>query len=201
MPTNEEINVIAAMHISPSVEDAHLRKPAADFRFFRDKTRLFNDFDPESILLEKNDAGEIVGILIYTHDEIAFRAFSGPKHWRFYSRTLKTLLLAYGFKPLKFLRVALSITGHNERSDVPPTDSFGKIWVLLVMKEHRRRGIAAKLLERCRAEAKHKGTKNLRVTVLKENTPAIKAYEKNGFKTIGSCMESSGDSYVMEKEI
>jgi ribosomal protein S18 acetylase RimI-like enzyme len=48
---------------------------------------------------------------------------------------------------------------------------------------------------------KKHGEKFLQVTVKTDNIPAIKVYEKNGFKNVGTCMESSGESYIMEISI
>lgn len=196
--TKKDLEIIASMHISSRIEDSGLKKPGSHYRFFYDKVKLFYEFDPESIILKKNDQGEINGILIYTYDETAFNSFSGPRHGRFYSRAMKTLLGVYGCRFGKFLAAAKSMLGKNTEPDVPQVDQFGKIWVLLVMEECRRQGVAAKLLEDCITAIKRKNVFNLRVTVKTDNEPAIKAYEKSGFKIIGTCMESSGASYVME---
>ena len=196
--TNKDLEIIASMHISSRIKDAGLKTPGNHYRFFYDKVKLFNEFDSESIILKKNDRGEIAGILIYTYDEAAFNDFSNPSHARFYYRLLKTLIGYYGYRFGKFFAAARSMLGKNTTSAVPQVEQFGKIWVLLVMEECRRQGIAVKLLEDCIAAMQQKGIPFLRVTVRTDNEPAIKAYQKSGFEIIGNCRESSGESYVMQ---
>ena len=199
--TRATLDAIASMHISPRIADANLRKPQTQFRFFRDKINLFYEFDNNSIILETNKNEEITGILIYTYNECEFNSFSGPRHLRFYRRAFKVLFGLYGCKLSKFCTAGLSMLGKNSDSDVPKTERYGKIWVLLVMEEHRRQGIAEKLLTQCIDEMKTRGESLLRVTVEKENRPAMNAYKKLGFEVIGSCKESSGDSYVMQLKL
>ena len=199
--TEKDLDIIASMHISPCIADAKLRKPQTQFRFFRDKVKLFYEFDKDSIILERNDDEKITGILIYTYNESEFNRFSGPKHLGFYIRTLKVLLGFYGCKLLKFFSAALSMLGKNNDPNVPTAERYGKIWVLIVMKEYRRQGIADKLLNQCIDTMKNRGEKLLRVTVAKNNAPALSAYKKLGFEIIGNCKESSGDSYVMQLEL
>lgn len=200
----KDLDIIAAMHISPTIHSTNLRTPHSQFRFFRDKVQLFYDFDPNSIILTKNDQNQITGILIYTYDEKKFNQFAGPRHLTFYVRILKTLLGFYGLQFRKFYNAAKSMLGKNvdNNSNTPIlTKKFGKIWVLLVMEEFRRKGIADKLLQQCIDAMKKHGEKFLQVTVKTDNIPAIKVYEKKGFKTVGTCMESSGESYIMEISI
>ena len=198
---NDELDIIASMHISPSINDTHLRVPGTAFRFFRDKVQLFYDFDENSIILAKTDAAQVCGILIYTYNEKEFSKFAGPSHLRFYSRAMKVLLGFYGCKFLKFFSAALSMLGKNNDANVPQVERYGKIWVLIVMKEYRRQGIADQLLQHCIDAMKKRREHLLRVTVAKENVPAINAYKKRGFNIIGTCRESSGDSYVMQLEL
>ncbi len=199
--TQEKLNRIASMHISSRIEDSELKKPCTHFRFFRDKIQLFYDFDQSSIILKKNDRGEIIGILIYTYNENEFNKFSGPGNLRFYIMAIKTLLGFYGLRFLKFFAAARSMLGKNNELDVPNIERYGKIWVLLVMEECRRQGIAASLLQECINAMKKRGEKLLRVTVSKNNQPAINAYKKSNFQIIGTCKESSGVSYVMQLKL
>jgi len=96
--SEKDIEAVALMHIDPSGSTAlEMARRSAAFRFFRDKIRLFLEFDQESVLLERdggaaeNDGG-IAGVLIYTRDERAFNRFAGPPSVRFISRALKTIL-------------------------------------------------------------------------------------------------------------
>ena len=186
------------MHINPSVKAAELRTPRCQFRFYRDKVRLFHRFDPGAVILETGSKGEIAGILIYTWDEQKFNSFAGPRHWRFYRRILKTLFGLYGWHFGKFIHAFRSMLGKNTKKELEPAQQYGKIWVLMVMAEHRRCGIADKLLQRAIWEMRQRHRRILRVTVSMDNEPAIAAYRKNGFEIVGNCRESCGDSYIMQ---
>ena len=199
--SEKDLETIASMHISACIKDSGLKKPGSQYRFFLDKVKLFHDFDYDSIILKKNEKNEIAGILIYTYNEKDFNKFTGPGSMRFYTRALKTLFGFYGCRFIKFFSAARSMLGRNTDPDVSTADRFGKIWVLLVMEESRRQGIAVELLKKCIDEMKKRGETLLRVTVKTDNDPAIKAYEKSNFKIIGKCIESSGPSYVMQLEI
>ncbi|MBN1865099.1 MAG: GNAT family N-acetyltransferase [Victivallales bacterium] len=198
--TEEDIKAIASLHISPRISDAGIKRPASLYRFYLDKIKLFHRFDRESIIVSRSDSGAIAGVLVYTYDEQKFNRFSGPSSPRFYLRALKAAIGLYGINFSKLFLAAKSMLGKNT-TDVPAqpdTQPFGKIWVLIIAEEVRRKGIAMTLLQKCSEAMKNRGGKILRVTVKTDNSPAIKAYEKSRFKIVGTCTESSGDSYVMQ---
>ncbi len=198
--TKEDIEAIASLHISPKISDAGIRKPASLYRFYLDKIKLFHRFDPESIIVSRTDTGSVAGVLIYTCDEHKFNRFSGPSGWHFYSRALKASLGLYGVNFKKLILAARSMIGKNSQDTTtqPENQPFAKIWVLIIAEESRRKGIASKLMQQCTQAIRKKGVKTLRVTVNTDNSTAIDAYKKTGFKTIGECTESCGKSYVME---
>ncbi|NOY74598.1 MAG: hypothetical protein GXP32_02260, partial [Kiritimatiellaeota bacterium] len=150
----KHIDSIALMHIQPILEpDSSLRSTAA-YRFFRDKIKLFLEFDPNSVILTCYNDDLISGVLVYTRDERAFNRFCAPTHWRFWERALKTLTGYYGFSFAKFAKAALSMLGSgggklNSNTDSLDDGVYGKIWVLIVAEEERGKGIAGKLLNQC----------------------------------------------------
>ena len=203
MLNDTEIKKIASMHISPRLQDVNLKKPLTMYHFFLDKVRLFYSFDPNSIIVEMRD-GNIAGVLIYTYDDYAFSKFAGLKHFPFYIRLFKTLFFYYGFDFKKFFLAAKSMLGKNTNSDYIPDEKqlrAGKIWVLLVLEEYRRQGISLKLLNECIKQMRDAGKNIINVTVKKDNEPAVNVYKKFGFKIVGTCTESSGDSFIMQYEI
>lgn len=54
-----------------------------------------------------------------------------------------------------------------------------------VQKDHRRRGIGRRLIERTIARAREKGLERIELDVFASNTPAIRLYEKMGFVVEG----------------
>lgn len=190
-----DIQNIASMHLTP--EDCGIRKI---FRkhFYYDKCLAFYSFEKKSTLVSVEENGDISGVLIYTYNEKLFQDFMGPKHFRFYFKAFKTLTFYYGFTFLKFFRVFLSLFKKHpihQRNE----NEFGKIWVLIVREQYRGQQIATKLLKASLRE-QQKTKLKLQVTVKKDNEPALKLYTKNHFKIIGECMESSGDSHIMEHQ-
>ena len=56
---------------------------------------------------------------------------------------------------------------------------------IAVLPQHRRRGIAAQLLEAYMEEARVRGAEQMLLEVRESNTPAIGLYERYGFKPYG----------------
>jgi ribosomal protein S18 acetylase RimI-like enzyme len=54
-----------------------------------------------------------------------------------------------------------------------------------VLDEHRRKGIARKLMRRCYAEARERGARAMNLLVRESNAPAIALYRKHGFALKG----------------
>lgn len=197
----DELEAVAVMHLPAASAVQPPLGAVGQLRFFRDKVRLFQEFDPHSAIVEKDEFNRICGVLVYTHDEPSFHGFAGPSHGRFYMRVLKTLCGYYGFDFPKYLAAARSMLGKGDLPDVPTADHYGKIWVLLVAEECRRQGVAERLIAECIRAMRERAATQLRVTVHVDNQPAIRAYEKCGFRKIGSCVESSGPSAVMQMEL
>ncbi len=200
--TRYDIEKLAAMHIDPSTEGMQRHRTGGKFRFFREKLRLFHDFDKSSIIVSRADDDNISACLIYTRDEREFNRFSGPRHFRFYINAIKTCFGFYGCDMKKILKSARSMLGVNrEEVKTEEEGTTAKIWALIVTHEYRRRGIGSRLLEECFRATAEKGADKLRITVHTENNPAVALYEKAGFTIIGKCMESTGESYVMEIDL
>lgn len=194
--SEKDIDAIAFLHKNP--EERELEKHL--YRFYRDKVKLFLEFDPQSVLIASVD-GKLAGFLIYTDDVASFTHFAGLAHLRFYVVLLKTILGYYGYDFKKYFLVFRSIFGKNKNivmhAQVEAVN-YGKIWALVVAPEFRRMGLAIKLINTCLSNFKAKGGSVMRITVRKNNVSAIKAYEKSGFRIIGECEESTGICHVME---
>lgn len=192
------LRLAAAMHVVPSSTSGEGGATGPRFRFSFDKLLLFQAFDPESILLAWDDADNLLGVLVYTRDERKFNRFSRSFRGGICQRAVKSAVGFYGFQFTKFIKAFRSMTGIAAASDeAKPSGPFGKIWVLIVAEEARGMGLATRLVKECVTRFKERESGELRVTVKTDNAPAIKVYEKCGFKRIGTCEESSGHSYVM----
>lgn len=193
--------MVAALHIVPRLDSGNAREPASKFRFYRDKVRLFLKFDPGSVILKKNDGDQIEGVLIFTRDEAEFNRFMGPSRLPFYIQLLKTICGFYGFDFRKFFLTARSAAGFAAKRLTDAGDQHGKtakIWALIVAEEARGKGVAGELIRKCIDRVSQDGAQCIELTVKKDNSQAIRAYEKAGFKIIGDCLESTGSSYIMQ---
>jgi phosphinothricin acetyltransferase len=97
----------------------------------------------------------------------------------------------------------------EEKGEIIAYAAFGFIWNLLhfedcyVEPEHRRKGIATRLLLKRMGVAKRLGMKKVISDCDVGNKPAIRYHLKNGFKKCGYVEDywDDEDSYVFSKEI
>lgn len=71
----------------------------------------------------------------------------------------------------------------------------GSIWGVYVQAAWRGRRVVAALLAACEALARQRGIQYLKLAVVTSNTPAIRAYERAGFRSYGvePCVLRLGD--------
>jgi len=77
---------------------------------------------------------------------------------------------------------------------------------IYLRSSHRARGYGKKALQFVETLARERGLRKIALTVNKNNTTAIRAYEKIGFRNVGSLVQDIGsgfvmDDYAMEKTI
>jgi len=69
---------------------------------------------------------------------------------------------------------------------------------LYVKSSHRGKGYGKKTIHFLETLAQALGLRKLVLTVNKNNKPAISAYEKIGFRNLGSVVQEIGDGFVMD---
>jgi len=69
---------------------------------------------------------------------------------------------------------------------------------IYVLKDYRGKGIARKAMDFVVSETILAGLGLIRLTVNKNNTGSILAYEKMGFQNMGSVVTEIGSGYVMD---
>ena len=69
---------------------------------------------------------------------------------------------------------------------------------IYVLKDYRGKGIAGTTMDFVVSESKKAGLGLIRLTVNKNNTGSIHAYEKMGFQNMGSVVTEIGEGYVMD---
>jgi diamine N-acetyltransferase len=69
---------------------------------------------------------------------------------------------------------------------------------IYLRSSHRSRGFGKKAVQFMETLAREKGLKKIVLTVNKNNTDSIRAYEKMGFKKAGSLVQDIGGGFVMD---
>ena len=84
-----------------------------------------------------------------------------------------------------------------------PTDEPGvmKLHKIYLLPQFHGRGLGSLLLRHCVQEVRTLGTKRLILTVNKNNTRAIAAYERNGFQIADSIVTDIGGGFVMDDHL
>jgi RimJ/RimL family protein N-acetyltransferase len=80
-------------------------------------------------------------------------------------------------------------------------DNSVKLSKIYIGKDFRGRSIAADSLDRVKQYAARNGKDYVYLTVNKNNRPAIRAYEKNGFAITASVVTEIGQGFVMDDYI
>jgi [ribosomal protein S18]-alanine N-acetyltransferase len=79
--------------------------------------------------------------------------------------------------------------------DIARNNLFGHILTIDVSPQHRRQGIAQKLLSETETQLKEKGVSECRLEVREDNTVAINLYQKLGYKKVGKLEKYYGKTH------
>ena len=69
---------------------------------------------------------------------------------------------------------------------------------IYLKSSHRARGYGKKSVQFAETLARERGLRKIVLTVNKNNTGAISAYEKIGFRNVGSLVQNIGSSFIMD---
>jgi len=69
---------------------------------------------------------------------------------------------------------------------------------IYIKSSHRGRGYGKKTIQFTEKLAKEKGARKIVLTVNKNNMNTIRAYERMGFKNLGSIIQEIGDGFIMD---
>jgi len=164
--------------------------------FYRDKMRLFFEADPEGVLVAEREGKVIGGLVVVT--QRAGLAQTALRHGFALRAAARTLVGGYGAAGRKLVLAAGSLFRRRAGAE---EGAEAKVWVLLVHPEHRRRGVAGALLRAAEGYVRGRGVRELTVTVTEDNRAARALYEEAGFVEAGRCLESSGPSLILTKQI
>jgi ribosomal protein S18 acetylase RimI-like enzyme len=80
--------------------------------------------------------------------------------------------------------IASGYVSEKEAKDYLKHERYAYLGFMYVKPEHRGKGVNQKILDALLNWAKQRGLTEIRLEVYSENQPAIKAYEKAGFKSL-----------------
>nr|WP_255695456.1 GNAT family N-acetyltransferase [Salinicoccus sp. ID82-1] len=82
-----------------------------------------------------------------------------------------------------------------------PDTSTCMIGYLVVDQDYRKQGIGQQVYDQAVAYVKDRGIQKIRLSVIKDNEPAIKMWEKQGFETIDEETTEYGQQLMMELQL
>ncbi len=146
--------------------DAFAKKFYIGFSNSEQFIRLFRDALNQEYCLAAIDNGELVGLLIY---QVSGKDFFGLSLRKLFSR----------FNPIRALRILTNLLLlHSGTSK----DEF-MVDALVVDPRTRGSGIGTKLLSQAEDKARELGKTKMKLSVIGENTGAIRLYERVGYTT------------------
>lgn len=194
---DSDLNYISRMHITTE-------EPVDKwFNFYFDKTKFYYDCD-SCVILVAEEKNIITGFIIFTFSRKKIKINCIKKfYW------LKWILYfisgRYGCSKkmiLKLVKIPVIILNSlNSKNKNSLDNAESKIIAVVVNPQFQGKGIATELLSRAIEECRQKGIKKICITVNIENNKAINLYKKIGFIEKKVCLESTGDSLYLVKEI
>ena len=208
-----EIDFLAAMHLDPQREAIAeaLQRRGPEFRFYRDKMRLFHEIEPEGVIVvpainPETGEEEIAGFGLVSLDVHAAK-LNAIRRGPALRMVLKALTLQYGVKLSMLKKLAIlpyALLGKwgvkrqgDSNVDLPPA----KYWSLIVSKDYRRCGIGLKLGLATSDYVKAHGGDRIMLTVELDNTAAQEVHLKTGYYCVGKMVESVGRSYIYVRDL
>ncbi|MGE4157760.1 MAG: GNAT family N-acetyltransferase [Planctomycetota bacterium] len=191
---------IARMHVNPTRDFCMGSETSPVLDFYRDKVGLFRQFEPQGVLVEQNASGEVLGFLLLNIHPGKFKkrllmsAYPLRYLWSLVTRRYKGS--REGWR--KWWRLPLAFIRKPKGA---PGSGGAKVLAFIVREDQRGQGIGSALLRRAESETLRRGKHHLEVTVAKDNAKAIRVYEKEGYKITGELLESTGQSYYLEKPV
>jgi GNAT superfamily N-acetyltransferase len=85
------------------------------------------------------------------------------------------------------------LCAHASRFPYRAINPIAEVENMLVVEEHRRKGVGTKLVKEFNKWCQEKGIKRLKVGMLSKNTPAVSFYKKSGFEEFNLVLEKDID--------
>lgn len=157
------------------------------------------DTDPEGFFVAEADPGRLAGYIIapVAVNRIWRRALSGGYAWRW----LRDLLTGR----LRFSVATMRIATHDKlafwRSQKTAEEIDSRILSIGVAPWARGRRVGGELLDRAIAHFRSAGVERVRLEVRPWNTPAVRLYDRRGFRVIGRTQDTQGEWLILVLEL
>lgn len=167
--------------------------------FLTDLFRMCLDTDPEGFLVAEDELGRLAGYVVapLAVNRIWCRAVSGGYLWRWLGRVLSGRLRV----SLATVRTAMADKFAFWRSQKTAAEIPARILSIAVAPWARGRGIGSELLARAVARFRSAGVTRVRLEVRPWNTPAVRMYERCGFREIGRTRDTQGEWLILALEL
>ncbi len=161
---------------------------------------LVYEAEPEAAFLAKDAEGTAVGYCFAPAclSGMWQKSLTGGYLLRWFWRWL-TGQYGIGLQPVKV--ILLNKAAFLQSALQPSAGADARILSIAVASSCRGQGVAQQLMEQAMVYFRRKKAKRVRLEVRPDNLPAIRVYEKYGFRSGGYTKDSQGQWLIMYKEM
>lgn len=198
---NKDIPAIAAIFAEAFADSVlhycgRFPKPQA----MEDVFSLVAESEPEAVFIARNNEGLVSGYCLAPVNLHGMwrQAFTGGHVLRWAWRWSTG---QYGFGLLPVCKLVLSKTAFLGSACTPGLTADGRILSIAVSKAWQGQGVASALLKSALQYLVSRQTNRIRLEVRPDNRPAIRVYEKYGFRYAGQTCDPQGPWLIMLKDL
>lgn len=160
-----------------------------------DAFRLCRDTDPDGFIVAEDESGRLAGYVIapVAVNRIWRRAVSGGYVWRWLG-DLVTGRLKFSFATV---RVAVHDKLAFWQSQKVAEEVDSRILSIAVAPWAQGRRVGGELLDRALARFRRTGVARVRLEVRPWNTPAVRLYDRRGFRVVGRTRDTQGEWLIL----
>lgn len=157
------------------------------------------DVDPDGFFVAADDTGRLAGYIIapVAVNRIWRRALSGGYAWRWIGDLLAGRLRFTGAT----VRIAVNDKLAFWRSQKIADEIHSRILSIGVAPWARGQRIGGELLDRAIARFRISGVHRVRLEVRPWNTPAVRLYDRRGFRVVGRTRDTQGEWLILVLEL
>lgn len=199
--TSDDMRSVAKLFVAAFPDSVRhtMGADAPPLDFLADLFRMCLDTDPEGFLVAEDDLGRLAGYVVapLAVNRIWRRAVGGGYLWRWFRSALSGRLRV----SLATIRTAVADKFAFWRSQKTAAEIPARILSIAVAPWAQGRGIGSELLARAIARFRRANVPRVRLEVRPWNRPAVRMYERSGFKEIGRTRDTQGEWLILVLEL